>query len=164
VLSDFNPKHEPDMQRGELPVGACELRWTTNSSDKTGQRQEWPFYRNASSPTPPPPPSPPPPPTPPHDTLMGYTLATRHDGEHGVRYTEWVKFIGGTGAQARGRTGTHPWLGGRELDQHTVEGPDENRSAVDDPDLQPVVQELSRLLRSGWRAAVLRGEAIQSTD
>jgi hypothetical protein len=59
---------------------------------------------------------------------------------------------------------TPGWVAGRELYQHTVEGPDENRSAVDDPDLQPVVQELSRLLRSGWRAAVLRGEAIQSTD
>ena len=83
--------------------------------------------------------------------VMGYAVRTRR-----WRYVEWVKFD---------KKSTQPFWDkvlGTELYDHTekniVENVAESVNVVNKKEFKQVVNELSKLLRQGWRGAISGGE------
>jgi hypothetical protein len=66
---------------------------------------------------------------------MGYTMRTKR-----FRYTEW-------------QNRKTKEVMARELYDHNKD-PQENVNAVDEPQYEPDVQQLARMLSQGWRAAL----------
>ncbi len=79
--------------------------------------------------------------------IMGYSVRTDQ-----LRYTEWVKFHGTPKYQP-------DWSKsyGVELYDHGKD-PEENKNQANNPEYKDTVEELSKLLHSGWRNVPLQGQ------